>query len=182
MRTPTDPFGGGAVYHSMSLDGYFSPIPGLVIVMPSTSWDVYGLLMTAADYGGPVICLEPKWMYRQYLGPAFDNEPTDSKEIAKLKREIMYGGVPDIDKDMRVPFSMLYEERKDVTLLLGGVLSDINEGGETLAEQGIDEVIDLRTIVPPDMDTVFESVEQDGCWLQLNRSFAGFVRQFWICC
>ena len=91
----------GAVYHSMSLDGYFSPIPGLVIVMPSTSWDVYGLLMTAADYGGPVICLEPKWIYRQYLGPAFANEPTDSKEIAKLKREDMYGGIPDIDKNMR---------------------------------------------------------------------------------
>ena len=80
MRMPTDPFGGGAVYHSMSVDGYFAPIPGLVLVMPSTSWDVYGLLMTAADYDGPVVVLEPKWMYRQTLGPAFPGEPTDAKE------------------------------------------------------------------------------------------------------
>ena len=63
-------------------DGYLSPIPGLVILMPSTSWDVYGLLMTAAEYKGPVICLEPKWMYRQHLGPVFPNEPTDANEIA----------------------------------------------------------------------------------------------------
>ena len=47
--------------------------------MPSTSWDVYGLLMTAAEYKGPVIVLEPKAMYRMYLGPAFPGEPTDSK-------------------------------------------------------------------------------------------------------
>ena len=53
VRMPTDPFGGGAMYHSMSLDGYFSPIPGLVLVMPSTSYDIYGLLLTAAEYGGP---------------------------------------------------------------------------------------------------------------------------------
>ena len=182
MRTPTDPFGGGAVYHSMSLDGYFSPIPGLVIVMPSTSWDVYGLLMTAADYGGPVICLEPKWMYRQYLGPAFENEPTDSKEIAKLKREIMYGGVPDIDKNMRVPFSKAVVRRsgKDVTLVSWGrAVWTSMKAAEALAEQGIDvEVIDLRTIVPPDMDTVFESVERTGRLLVAaeDRSFAGFVR------
>ena len=64
MRTPTDPFGGGAVYHSMSIDSYLTPIPGLVILMPATSADVYGLLMTAAEYKGPVIVLEPKWMYR----------------------------------------------------------------------------------------------------------------------
>jgi len=63
LRMPTDPFGGGAMYHSMSVEGYFSHIPGLVVVMPSTSFDAHGLLLTAGDYDGPVICLEPKWMY-----------------------------------------------------------------------------------------------------------------------
>jgi 2-oxoisovalerate dehydrogenase E1 component len=72
---PTDPFGGGAMYHSMSVDGYFTPIPGLVSCMPSTSFDAHGLLLTAGDYRGPVVCLEPKWMYRQTLGPAFPGEP-----------------------------------------------------------------------------------------------------------
>ena len=112
----------------------------------------------------------------------FDNEPTDSKEIAKLKREIMYGGVPDIDKDMRVPFSKAVVRRagKDVTLVAWGrAVWTSMKAAEALAEQGIDvEVIDLRTIVPPDMDTVFESVERTGRLLVAaeDRSFAGFVR------
>ena len=75
LRMPTDPFGGGAVYHSMSLDGFFTPIPGLVIIMPSTSYDAYGLLQSAAEYGGPVVVLEPKYCYRRTLGPAFRTSP-----------------------------------------------------------------------------------------------------------
>ena len=94
MRTPVDPFGGGAVYHSMSIDGYFAPIPGLVILMPSTSFDAFGLLKTAADYGGPVLVLEPKWMYRQTLGPAFPGEPTGADEISKLRKGLMRGEIP----------------------------------------------------------------------------------------
>ena len=43
MRTPVDLLGGGAVYHSMSIDGYFAPIPGLVILMPSTSFDAFAV-------------------------------------------------------------------------------------------------------------------------------------------
>ena len=106
MRTPVDPFGGGAEYHSMSLDGYLTAIPGLVLLMPSTSIDVYGLLLTAAEYRGPVIVLEPKWMYRQYKGAAFPGEPTDKNEIAKLRKYIMRGGIPEIDDSVRVPFKL----------------------------------------------------------------------------
>ena len=94
LRMPTDPFGGGAIYHSMSCEGYFSSIPGLVLVMPSTSFDAYGLLMTAAGYGGPVVVLEPKFAYRRALGPALPGEPTDEDEIARMKRNIMRGEVP----------------------------------------------------------------------------------------
>ena len=57
-------------------------IPGLVVIMPSTSFDVHGLMLTAGDYPGPVVCLEPKWMYRQTLGPAFPGEPTDPEAVA----------------------------------------------------------------------------------------------------
>ena len=46
--------------------------------MPSTSFDVYGLLMTAAEYGNTVVCLEPKFAYRLALGPAFPGEPTEA--------------------------------------------------------------------------------------------------------
>ena len=182
MRTPVDPFGGGAVYHSMSLDGYLSAIPGLVIVMPSTSWDVYGLLMTAAEYHGPVICLEPKWMYRQYLGPAFPGEPEDKDAIKDLRRFVMRGGIPDIDPGHRVPFSKAVTRRSgaDVTVVAWGraVWTAMSAAGQ-LAQQGIEaEVIDLRTLVPPDLDAVIESVRRTGRLVVAaeDRAFAGYVR------
>ncbi len=183
LRMPTDPFGGGAVYHSMSLDGYFTPIPGLTIVMPSTSWDAYGLLMAAARYRGPVVVLEPKWMYRQSLGPAFPGEPTDPAEVLALKKSIMRGEIPDIPADLAVPLGKAATRRpgNDVTLVAWGraVWTGLR-AAEELAKEGIDvEVIDLRTLVPPDMEAVYASVEKTGRLLVAaeDRSFAGFVRQ-----
>jgi len=182
MRTPVDPFGGGAIYHSMSIDGYLTPIPGLVILMPSTSWDAYGLLMTAADYGGPVIVLEPKWMYRQYLGPAFPQEPVDKTEIAALRRYVMRGGIPDIDPDLRVPLGKAAIRRAgcDVTVVAWGrAVWTAMKAAEALSAQGVSaEVIDLRTLVPPDLDTIFASVEKTGRLVVASedRPFAGFVR------
>lgn len=182
MRTPVDPFGGGAVYHSMSLDGYLSPVPGLTIIMPSTCRDVYGLLMTAAEYRGPVICLEPKWMYRQYLGDAFPEEPTDAKEIKDLRRFVMRGGIPQIDPNLRVPFGKAAIRRagQDVTIVAWGrAFWSAMSAAEQLEQQGVDaEVIDLRTLVPPDLETIFASVGRTGRLIVAaeDRAFAGFVR------
>ena len=182
MRTPVDPFGGGAVYHSMSLDGYLSAIPGLVLLMPSTSLDIYGLLLTAAEYRGPVVVLEPKWMYRQYKGSAFPGEPTDRDAIAKLRKFIMRGGIPEIDDSVRVPFSKLAVRRagSDVTIVAWGraVWTALDAAAE-LEKQGIDaEVLDLRTLVPPDLDGVAESVQRTGRLIVAaeDREFSGFVR------
>jgi 2-oxoisovalerate dehydrogenase E1 component len=182
LRMPVDPFGGGAVYHSMSLEGYFSAIPGLVLCMPSTSFDAFGLLKTAADYRGPVVMLEPKWMYRQSLGPAFPDEPTEKEDIARLRKRIMRGEIPSISPDIRVPFGKAAVRRSgtDVTIVSWGraVWTSL-AAAEILAQEGIDaEVIDLRTIVPPDLDTVFASCEKTGRLIVAaeDRAFAGFVR------
>jgi 2-oxoisovalerate dehydrogenase E1 component len=182
LRMPVDPFGGGAVYHSMSLDSYFTPIPGLVVVMPSTSLDVYGLLMTAAEYGNTVVCLEPKFAYRQTLGPAFPGEPTDPDDIAKLKKSIMRGEIPDIDPSVRVPFGKAAIRRRgdDVTIVAWGraVWTSL-EAAKRLADDGIEaELIDLRTLVPPDLDAVYASVEKTRRLVVASedRPFAGFVR------
>jgi 2-oxoisovalerate dehydrogenase E1 component len=183
VRMPVDPFGGGAVYHSMSVDGYFTPIPGLTIVMPSTSFDAYGLLMAAARYRGPVVVLEPKWMYRQTLGPAFPGEPTDAEGQLALKKAQMRAEVPEIDPELAVPLgkAALRREGADVTLVAWGrAVWTATKAAETLAAEGISlEVIDLRTLVPPDMDTVYASVEKTGRLLVAaeDRSFGGFVRQ-----
>ena len=182
LRMPTDPFGGGAMYHSMSLDGFYGSIPGLVIIMPSTSFDAHGLMLTAGDYDGPVICLEPKWMYRQTLGPAFPGEPTDAKDVRDLKKRIMRGEIPEIP-DVRVPFGkgIIRRPGADVTIVAWGraVWTSL-KAADTLAKKGIEaEVIDLRTIVPPDMDLVLESVRRTGRLIVAaeDRNFGGFVRQ-----
>jgi len=182
LRTPTDPFGGGAVYHSMSLDGYFTPIPGLVIIMPSTSWDAYGFILTAGEYAGPVICLEPKWLYRQTLGPAFPGEPTDPKAISDLKKGIMRGEIPELPDHIRVPFGkgIVRRHGDDLTIVAWGrAVWTAKRAAETLAEDGISaEVIDLRTLVPPDLDMIYESVARTGRLVVCaeDRPFAGFVR------
>jgi 2-oxoisovalerate dehydrogenase E1 component len=181
LRMPVDPFGGGAVYHSMSLDGYFAPIPGLVVIMPSTSFDIHGLLLTAGDYEGPVVCLEPKGMYRQTLGPAFPGEPTEPEAVATLKKAIMRGEVPDLP-DVRVPFSKAAIRRSggDVTVVAWGrAVWTAMAAAETLAKQGVEcEVVDLRTLVPPDLDTIYASVGRTGRLVVAaeDRSFAGYVR------
>lgn len=183
LRMPVDPFGGGAVYHSMSLDGYFTPIPGLTIVMPSTSFDVYGLLMSAAKYRGPVVVLEPKWMYRQALGPAFPGEPTDAEGILALKKSIMRGEIPDITADLAVPLGkgIIRRPGRDVTVVAWGrAVWTCMKAAEALAKEGIElEIIDLRTLVPPDMPLVYESIERTGRLIVAaeDRNFAGFVRQ-----
>ncbi|MCA9569242.1 MAG: hypothetical protein KC656_15440 [Myxococcales bacterium] len=182
LRMPTDPFGGGAIYHSMSVDGYFCSIPGLVVVMPSTSFDVHGLLLTAGDYDGPVICLEPKWMYRQSLGPAFPGEPTDPAEINAMKKALMRADIPDLP-DVRVPFgkAAIRREGSHVTVVAWGrAVWTAMAAAEKLAGQGVElEVIDLRTLVPPDMDAVMASCEKTGRLIVAaeDRSFGGFVRQ-----
>ncbi len=182
VRMPTDPFGGGAMYHSMSLDGYFSAIPGLVLVMPSTSFDVYGLLMTAAEYRGPVVFLEPKWMYRMALGPAFPGEPTEKDAINALKKRVTRGEIPEIDPSVRVPFQRAAIRRpgSDVTIVAWGrAVWTSMEAAKALEAKGISaEVIDLRTLVPPDLDTVFESLTRTKRLVVAaeDRPFAGFVR------
>lgn len=182
LRMPTDPFGGGAVYHSMSLDGYFSSIPGLTILMPSTSMDAYGLLMSAAEYRGPVVVLEPKWMYRQALGPAFPGEPTAPDEVLALKKTIMRGEIPELPADLRVPLGkgVIRRHGRDATCVAWGrAVWTAMKAAEALAAEGIElEVIDLRTIVPPDMDLVLESVDRTGKLLVAaeDRSFGGLVR------
>jgi pyruvate/2-oxoglutarate/acetoin dehydrogenase E1 component len=150
--------------------------------MPSTSWDVYGLLMTAAEFRGPVIVLEPKWMYRQTLGPAFPGEPTDEAGVAALRKSIMRGAIPEIDPTLRVPFGKLAVRRpgRDVTIVAWGrAVWTAMAAAEALAAAGVDaEVLDLRTLVPPDLDGVAESVARTGRLVVAaeDRNFAGFVR------
>ncbi len=184
VRLPVEPLHGGAVYHSMCMEGFYGAIPGLTIVAPTTSRDFYGLLRSAAEYGGPVVVFESKGLYRQPLGDAFPGEPTDAKEIADLKRAIGFQGkIPDLPKDFRVPLgkAAVRREGKDITVATWGRCTLFcSEAAERLEREGVSvELIDMRTIVPPDLETLLASVRKTGRLLVVHedRVFSSIGRE-----
>lgn len=189
VRLPTEPLHGGAVYHSMCMEGLYGSIPGLTICAPTTSRDIYGMLRSAAEFTGPVVFFESKGLYRMTLGDAFPGEPTDKTEVAKLKRAIAFEGhAPDIPDDFRVPLgkAAVRREGSDLTIVTWGRCTlFVQTAIETLSAAGIDvEMIDLRTIVPPDLETVMASVaktrrllvvHEDRVFASLGRELQGSV-------
>jgi 2-oxoisovalerate dehydrogenase E1 component len=183
-RLPVEPLHGGSIYHSMCMEGFYGSIPGLTIIAPTTSRDFYGLLRSAAEYNGPVLVFESKGLYRMTLGDAFPDEPSDAEEIKRLKRAIgMQGLIPDLPKDFRVPLgkAAIRREGRDLTIVTWGRCTlFVQEAIATLTERGISvEMIDLRTIVPPDMQTVLASVRKTGRLLVVHedRVFASIGRE-----
>ncbi len=186
LRLPVEPLHGGAVYHSMCMEGFYGAIPGLTIVAPTTSRDFYGLLRTAADYTGPVVVFESKGLYRMALGDAFPGEPEDPKEVAALKRAIGFQGHIPLDvipDDFRVPLgkAALRREGTDLTIATWGRCTLFcAEAAKTLEAEGIScEILDMRTIVPPDIDRVAESVGKTGRLLVVHedRVFSSLGRE-----
>ena len=183
-RLPVEPLHGGAIYHSMCMEGFYGSIPGLTIIAPTTSRDFYGLLRSAAEFNGPVVVFESKGLYRMTLGDAFPGEPSDPEEVKRLKRAIgMQGLIPDLPTDFRVPLgkAAVRREGKDLTIVTWGRCTlFVQEAIATLSERGVDvEMIDLRTIVPPDMDTVLASARKTGRLLVVHedRVFASIGRE-----
>ncbi len=185
VRLPVEPLHGGAVYHSMCMEGLYGSIPGLTIVAPSTSRDMYGLLRTAAEYSGPVLFFESKGLYRMALGDAFPGEPTEAEEVRKLKRAIAFEGhAPALPEDFRVPLGKAarLQEGSDLTVVTWGRCTLFcQEAVQRLAaEDGVSiDLLDMRTIVPPDLPAVFESVGRTGRLLVVHedRVFSSLGRE-----
>lgn len=184
VRLPVEPLHGGAVYHSMCMEGLYGAIPGVTIVAPSTSRDMYGLLRSAAEYSGPVLFFESKGLYRMTLGDAFPGEPTDPEEIRKLKRAIAFEGhAPPLPEDFRVPLGKAARLREgtDLTMVTWGRCTLFcQEAVARLAEEGISvDLLDMRTIVPPDLPAVYQSVSRTGRLLVVHedRVFSSLGRE-----
>ncbi|MDJ0752701.1 MAG: alpha-ketoacid dehydrogenase subunit beta [Ardenticatenaceae bacterium] len=130
--------GSAAAQHSQSPEAWFMNVPGLKIAIPATPYDAKGLLKSAVRGEDPVLFFEHKMLYA---------EP---------------GEVPE--DDYTVPFGEAVVRRagKDITILaIGGVLPRVMAATEQLAAAGIDaEVIDPRTLVPFDKETVIKSVQK----------------------
>ena len=141
------PYGGyiqGGPYHSQSIEGFLAHCPGLKIVIPSNAADAKRLLKTAIRDPNPVIFLEHKGLYRQRV----------------------FCARPEPAEDELLPFGVAKVVRSgsDVTFVGWGMMVVMaSEVAEILAHEGIHvEIIDLRTIVPLDFETVLTSVRKTG--------------------
>ncbi|MBI3973149.1 MAG: dehydrogenase [Chloroflexi bacterium] len=129
---------GLAAQHSQSLEAWVAHIPGLKVIMPSTPYDAKGLIKRAIRDGNPVVCFEKRLLYG------------------------VTGPVPE--GDYLIPLGKAAFRRRDsqVTIVGSGLAARYAvEAAEKLAAEGIDaEVIDLRSLVPLDVETIAASVKK----------------------
>jgi 2-oxoisovalerate dehydrogenase E1 component len=140
MRLPSAGGVGAGPFHSLNPEAWFAHAPGLKIVIPATVEDAWGLMNTALDQNDPVLFLEQKYFYRRLKGPLPDPEYRTPLGKARVARE-----------------------GSDATLVTWGIELDRSmQAAERVAEQsgGEVEVIDLRSIVPWDRETIAESVRK----------------------
>ncbi|ORX75583.1 Thiamin diphosphate-binding protein [Basidiobolus meristosporus CBS 931.73] len=143
IRSPCSAVGHGGHYHSQSVESYFAHCPGLKVVIPRSPIQAKGLLLASIRDKNPTIFLEPKILYRS----AVEQVPVDDYELPLGKAEVLKPG-------------------KDVTVVGWGSQIYTLENAIHMAEQQVPglscELIDLRSILPWDVDTVVESVNKTG--------------------
>lgn len=138
------PYGGGvhgALYHSQSVEALFANVPGLKIVMPSTPYDVKGLLKSAIRDEDPVLFFEHKRAYRLIKGEVPEQEYTLPIGKADVKRE-----------------------GEDITVITYGLCVHFAlQAAEKLEKDGISaHVLDLRTVYPLDKEAIIEAASKTG--------------------
>jgi 2-oxoisovalerate dehydrogenase E1 component len=133
----------GGLYHSQSIDGFFTHIPGLRVVIPSNAADAKGLLKSACRSDDPVMFLEHKGLYRA-----------------------SFAAMPEPDSHYLLPFGVakIVRAGDDISVITWGMMVQRSlEAARTMEEQGISvEVIDLRTLNPLDVDAIMNSVRKTG--------------------
>jgi 2-oxoisovalerate dehydrogenase E1 component beta subunit len=154
VRMPT----GGGIFggqtHSQSPEALFTHVSGLKTVVPSNPYDAKGLLISAIEDNDPVIFLEPK---RLYNGP-FDGH--HERPVTPWARHPQ-GEVPDGHYTVPLGKAAIRREGAAVTVLAYGTMVYVAEAAAE--ETGIDaEVIDLRTLLPYDLETIVASVRKTG--------------------
>ena len=149
---------GGGIFggqtHSQSPEAIFTHVCGLKTVMPCTPYDAKGLLIAAIEDDDPVIFFEPK---RLYNGP-FDGHP--DRPVTPWSAHPA-GEVPEGHYTVPLGRAAVVRAGDDVTVLAYGTM--VHVALAAAGESGIDaEVIDLRTLLPLDIDTIRDSVRRTG--------------------
>jgi 2-oxoisovalerate dehydrogenase E1 component beta subunit len=152
------PYGGGvhgALYHSQSVEAFFTHIPGLKVVIPSTPYDAKGLLRSSIRNDDPVLFFEHKKMYRSVRGEVPDGEYTVPLGRAQVTRA-----------------------GSRITVVAYGLMAHhALEAADRAAEEDISvEVVDVRTLRPLDRDTLLSSVRKTGKCLVVyeDNKFGGY--------
>ena len=126
--------------HSQSLQAWFSHIPGLKVVMPTTPHDVKGMLIAAVRDDAPVVVFEHRWLYN------------------------ISGHVPEEVYEVPLDTAKVVREGRDVSIVASSyMVLEALRAAEVLELAGVSaEVVDLRTLQPLDMATVADSVRRTG--------------------
>jgi len=152
VRMPTGAGVGAGPFHSQSNEMWFVKTPGLKVAYPSNPYDAKGLLMTAFDDPNPVMFFEHKAMYRSINGP-----------------------VPE--QPYSIPFGQARVVREGSAMSIITYGMGVHWATDVQRETGIDiDIIDLRTLVPLDVETILASVKKTGKVLLLHEDTltAGF--------
>lgn len=154
VRAPSGGGIRGGQTHSQSPEGIFTHVCGLKTVMPSNPYDAKGLLISAIEDDDPVVFFEPK---RIYNGPFDGNH--HKAGIGWGKHPL--GQVPE--EHYRIPLgkAATVREGRAVTVVAYGTM--VHVAAAAIEASGIDaELIDLRTLLPLDTETLYESIEKTG--------------------
>ena len=142
IRAPYGGGIGGGLYHSQSLEAFFTHVPGLKVVIPSTPYDAKGLLKAAVRDPNPVLFFEPKKGYR-----------------------LIRGEVPE-GEEVIVPIGPAKVTRagSDLSVFAYGMMHHYClQAAEMVAKEGVQaEVVDLRTLLPVDRAAILASVRKTG--------------------
>jgi 2-oxoisovalerate dehydrogenase E1 component beta subunit len=149
---------GGGIFggqtHSQSVEAIFTHVCGLKTVMPSNPYDAKGLLIAAIEDDDPVVFFEPK---RLYNGP-FDGHP--NRPAVPWSRH-KASEVPESYYTVPLGQAAIVRPGSAVTVLAYGTM--VHVALAAAEEAGVDaEVIDLRTLLPLDLDTIVASVKKTG--------------------
>ena len=153
LRTQGGSGRGNGAQHSQSLEAWFAHVPGLVVIMPSTPYDVKGLLKSAIRDDNPVVFIEHKMMYRDK------------------------GQVPGVEYTIPIGKARVRRPGTDITVVVSSwMVRRALQAAEALESDGISvEVIDPRTLRPLDEETILASVRKTSRALVVHEAvtFAG---------
>ena len=160
VRGPTGAGTRSGPFHSISPESLLAHHPGLKVVAPSNPYDAKGLLIASIFDPNPVMFLEHKKLYRK---------PELKMEVPKGLYEVDLGS------------AKILKEGSDVTVVSwSGMVDIVKEAAEVLSNEGISvEVIDLRSIVPLDSETILSSVEKTSnlCIVQEDVPFSSVASE-----